>query len=74
MISKWQVAIRACVHECLRGLRKSVRRVNEMMAVIHAAEITIRKWFVSGHNFSCAERFYLFWALAPEESLLVDIV
>ena len=24
----------------------------------------VSKWFVSGHNFSCAEKIYLIWALA----------
>ena len=30
----------------------------------HTAELTMSKWFVSGHNFSCAEQALFIWALA----------
>ena len=49
-------------------LRETLFPIAIKMEKIHTAELTMRKRFVSGHNFNCAEKFYIHLSFSPGRS------
>jgi hypothetical protein len=53
--------------EGLHSLQKI--QISNNICGIHAAEPTMHKWFVSGHDFGRADKLLVSWASAPAGSV-----